>query len=42
MSQQNPSQKRAWTKPELIRLGTLADVGPRPGPGTTQGINARS
>lgn len=42
MSQQNQPQDKTWTKPELVRLGQLADVGPRPGPGTTQGINNRS
>jgi len=46
MSQQNPSQNtaqvKAWTKPELARLGQLADVGPSQNPGTSQGINSRS
>lgn len=42
MSQQNKPQEKGWTKPELTRLGQLADVGPRPNPGTTQGANARS
>jgi hypothetical protein len=42
MSQQNKSQDKSWSKPELTRLGQLADVGPRPNPGATQGSNARS
>lgn len=42
MSQHNPSPDKAWTKPELTRLGKLADVGPSPNPGPSQGSNARS
>ncbi len=42
MSQQKKSQGKVWTKPELVRLGQLADVGPSPNPGAAQGINNRS
>lgn len=42
MSQQNKPQEKGWTKPELTRLGQLADVGPSPNSGTSQGVNARS
>lgn len=42
MSQQNKPQEKGWTKPELTRLGQLADVGPSPNPGTSQGVNSRS
>lgn len=42
MSQQKKMQEKVWSKPELTRLGQLADVGPRPNPGLTQGSNSRS
>lgn len=42
MSQQKKSQEKSWAKPELTRLGQLADVGPSQNPGASQGVNSRS
>lgn len=40
--QQKQSQEKTWTKPELTRLGQLADVaGPR-GSGIEGGPNSKS
>lgn len=39
---QKQSQDKAWTKPELIRLGKLADVAGRAGLAVQAGPNNRS
>lgn len=40
MSQQATSQKKTWTRPELVRLGKIGDVAGQPGGSTLNGINS--
>lgn len=41
MMQKTAKDNKAWTKPELKRLGTVKDVSVTP-PGVTQGASGKS